>query len=80
MAKTSGLINYTDLDIKRFYLPGMILEETCPHCSYQNQISLSDHYPYGFESDGSCQLSFLCQSCEEAIDLSMKLEITLKSK
>lgn len=73
-----GKVDYSQLDIKRFYLPNLVLETTCPHCKSEIKVDLADNYPYQFKEDGSCQISFNCKSCEESVDKNMKLSISIE--
>ena len=77
---TKGKIDYSKMDLKRFYLPGLVGEEQCPHCKHKFEVEFDSHYPYAVKSDGTCSVSFLCPNCEESIDKTMVLEITLKEK
>lgn len=73
-----GKVQLSKMELKRFYLPGLKLSHTCEKCNQESIIELSHHYPYSFKDSGECQLSFLCTHCEEAVDLTLKLEINLK--
>lgn len=80
MSQISGNLKYNELDVKRFYLKGLILNTQCPHCLHTFSVSLSEHYPYSFKENGECQLSYLCEKCEEAINHTMQLEVKLTPK
>jgi len=78
MAQITGNFNHEKLnDFKRLYLPGLEIKDTCNHCQKDVVISLSEHYPYNFKSDGSCTLSYLCPHCEEAKNLDIKMDLKL---
>lgn len=73
-----GQLDYSALNNhKRLYLPNLMLEDTCEKCKKEFSISLADHYPYDFKSDGTCSLSYLCPHCEEGVNKTLKMELTL---
>lgn len=73
-----GTPKLSEMDLKRFYLPGMIYETTCVHCKSKISIDLTDHYPYSFEDSGKCQFSFCCPNCEGENNKELVLEIYLQ--
>lgn len=78
--KIEGKPDLSKMELKRLYLPGVKLAATCPYCQHNFDVSLANHYPYGFSPNGDCDLSFLCEKCEKGIDLKVNLEIKLSLK
>lgn len=83
MKITGKLKNYVVPFSKRPYLPGIELSEViCKHCLKETEVSFDSHYPDSIESDGTFTLYFLCDHCEEGleVELQMNLSVAVKSK
>lgn len=69
-----------ELEIGRFYLPGLVIREVCPHCSHKFKVDLNVIHPYDIKDNGECALTYSCPECEEVLDRKGVLSISLSLK
>ena len=63
VAAMEGVVGEIDLD-KRFYIPGIILRDTCPHCQAPYVRDFSDHYLSYPTTGKPVELTGYCGECE----------------
>lgn len=78
--KSNNVSDGTQLEIKRLYLPGVILESTCPNCGQIVEMDLGvDYLSYPYV--GSDTLYFYHSECDnkddDEIGCEWKVEISL---
>ena len=64
-----------EIDVKRFYIPGTIIQDHCPECKHLNELDLEDQYlsyPKVGEPEG---LYFHCDECEHEWQPEIIIEI-----
>lgn len=72
-----GKLKYDELDIKRFYLPGLILKAKCRSCEEEYEIELDRNYPYNIDEIGNGLISHCCPECDAENCFNVQLNITL---
>lgn len=65
-------------DVKRLYLPGIVLRDDCEKCKRSVELDMADNYPWGGEGNGIYKVSFSCPDCEEGWSKRVKLTINLE--
>jgi hypothetical protein len=77
MVKVTGTMQAAELEVKRFYMPGVEVTATCPKCKREVERDLGDHYlsypPVGkpFEE------SMYCDGCDHSWEVGLVLRIEL---
>lgn len=54
------------MDVKRFYIPGIILSSTCPHCSKIFEKNMEEHYLSYPEANVPIDVHFYHETEEDA--------------
>ena len=66
------------IDAKRFYMPGVTLEATCPECNKACTVDFeSDHLSYP-DAGKPFSHGLYCSECEHEWSVNLELKITLK--
>jgi len=73
-----------ELDIKRLYLPGVVLHAPCPRCSKVATRDFATDYLYYPTTNEPFFTSFVCEKCGddgngEAFDVRVILEFCLRT-
>ena len=80
MPKVKGKFD-GDIEVKRFYMPGIIVEDECSKCLEVVEWSgESDYISYPNTSDKNMHVHMYCQDCENEWEIPITLEITVKLK
>lgn len=66
-------------DVKRLYLPGIVLRDDCPLCHQSRELDLSDNYPWGGQKNGVHNVTFSCPDCEEGWTKQVRLKISVEA-
>lgn len=62
-------------NIKRFYVPGIVIREKCPRCDTINEFDLGDDYlSYPEQND---TIEFFCYSCDECFLVNRRLTVNV---
>jgi ribonuclease HI len=75
-----GKPRYDEMDLKRFYLPGVTMPTTCDACKHPFTLDMSQHYPCSIEATGVCKLYFTCPECDHEHARPMLLQVILSEK
>ncbi len=80
MLKITGSIDKDALDIKRFYLNGLVLEDECPMCKSKVENDFGGEPGYlSYPTPGIPESVFLyCEDCDSEWERKVILEINLK--
>lgn len=80
MPKITGSIKKDSLDIKRFYLKGLVLEDECPKCKSKVENDFGDETGYlSYPTPGVPESVFLyCNDCDHEWATNVVLEINLR--
>lgn len=63
-------------DIKRFYLPGVVLKTTCPRCGTPKERDFGSN-PLNYPELGPIYLGLYCSHCEYEWNLKAELKVEL---
>ena len=78
MLEIKGEIVEDELDVKRFYMPGIVLKSKCPKCGASCEIDLSQEYLSYPTVNKPFDHLIYCDECdhewEERLILKIKLE------
>lgn len=73
----------TELDVKRLYLPGTVLEDQCPSCGVLCRHDLGQQYLSYPLINEPAEFTFWCSACEREwprqIVLTMRVELLPKA-
>ena len=80
MPKITGSIEKDSLDIKRFYLEGLVLEDECPKCKSMMENDFGDEPGYlSYPTPGMPEsVYFHCEDCDHEWEVKVVLDISLK--
>ena len=80
MPKITGSIEKDALDVKRFYLKGLVLKDKCPKCKSKVENDFGDETGYlSYPTPGSPEPVFLwCEDCDHEWTVKVVLDINLK--
>jgi len=68
-----------EIDVKRFYIPGVCLYDLCPKCEEEIEMDLGVMYlSYPIVGEEKT-VHFYCEECDEEWDNTIILEMTIKS-
>jgi hypothetical protein len=65
-----------ELEIKRLYVPGVVLSGTCPKCEKVNNVDLGNQYLSYPKVDEPHDYGFYCEGCGH--EWNRKIMVTLK--
>ena len=77
MAKITGTVVPFELD-KRFYIPGIFIEDNCPNCGELNKTDLSDSYLSYPEVNTPYTEEFCCYNCECPWEVKVIVRVSLE--
>lgn len=66
----------TEIDVKRFYIPGVVLDQKCPGCGSDCSKDLGNNY-LSFPRTGTNQVNFYCRDCHEEWSMDIDLSVTV---
>jgi len=66
------------IDLKRLYIPGTILSDTCPKCKIENNVDLADQYLSYPKANEPYDYGFYCSECSH--EWNRKILVTLKAE
>lgn len=66
-----------ELSIKRFYVPGTIIKDTCPNCKTLIENNLDDHYIYYPKFNEKINYPFYCNECEHEWNVGIIITIQI---
>jgi hypothetical protein len=76
-AKIEGSAGVSEVGAKRFYLPGVVIVDTCPSCGVENRFDLSHQCLYYPSVNKPTPVSFCCV-CEHEWEVSVILRVSLE--
>jgi hypothetical protein len=65
-----------EIEVKRFYVPGVVLTATCPKCGAVKEVDLGDHYLSYPKANEPNDYGFYCSECSH--EWNRKILVTLK--
>ena len=68
---------YGEIDVKRFYIPGIKIKGKCKHCGKKVVFDLSEHYITNPVIGGTNQEWFYCEACDQNTELNIKIDISV---
>lgn len=76
-AKAKGSAQGT-IDCKRFYLPGVSIEATCPECKVRNKVDLGSRYISYPRLNEPADFCVCCDECAEEFYVEVVLHVKLE--
>lgn len=67
-----------ELEIKRFYIPGAVIESECPKCNSPIEVDLGDEYLSYPVMGQPEEVSFYCDDCDHYWIVNVILELSIK--
>lgn len=65
------------LDVKRFYVPGYVLEDVCPECGKKYKRDFEEHY-INYPTIGKQNITCWCDKCDHEWEVKVELIVELK--
>lgn len=86
MNRIEGSCKGAEIDVKRFYVPGVTIHTECPKCGSQKQLDLGDDYLSHPVAGSPERVGFYCESetegpekyCNTEWDVKVILDITVR--
>lgn len=82
--KIKGNLEGAEIDVKRFYLPGIVVESKCPKCGHLHEVDMGSQYlSYPCVGDEE-KINFYCEEgesenyCDTEWEVSIKLGMTVE--
>lgn len=75
--KIKGRVKATEVDVKRFYLPGVKLAGKCPKCDAAYEEDFADNYLGYPKANAPMDHGCYCNECSHEWDVSLVLSIML---
>lgn len=68
-----------EIDVKRFYMPGVKLESDCPECKTKNKQDMGDDYVSYPSFNTEFGFGFYCHECNHEWEEDVIIEVKLKA-
>lgn len=66
-----------EVDVKRFYMPGIVIEDVCSLCTANIELDLADDY-LSHPNVGETPVFLYCHNCDHNWEKTVILEVKLK--
>jgi predicted RNA-binding Zn-ribbon protein involved in translation (DUF1610 family) len=78
-AKIIGIPLEEELDVKRFYIPGVIIQDNCPNCGVETRYDMGGlHYLSHPIANKPMQFTMYCNECDHEWSIKIILRIGLE--
>lgn len=67
------------VEVKRFYLPGIVCRDTCPKCNFEVTTDLAVSY-LSYPTISAANVHFYCKNCENDWFKAARMEVTLTAQ